>query len=63
MNIAATETAFIGHDTVELCGARKAGLKTVAFNYDADAQADAYLERFDELLWFTSDRSNLATAA
>jgi HAD superfamily hydrolase (TIGR01509 family) len=63
MNIPAAETAFVGHDTVELSGARKAGLKTVAFNYDADAMADVYLERFDELLWFSNDRMTLVTAA
>jgi HAD superfamily hydrolase (TIGR01509 family) len=63
MNIPAAEAAFVGHDTVELAGARRAGLKTVAFNYDADAMADAYLERFDELLHFSQDRPTFATAA
>lgn len=63
MNIPAVETVFVGHDTAELSGARKAGLNTVAFNYDADALADVYLERFDELLCFSNDRPTLVTAA
>ena len=29
---------------------REMGLQTVAFNYDRDAQADAYLDQFDQLL-------------
>ena len=36
------ESAFVGHDAVELEGARRAGLGTVAVNYDPGAQADYY---------------------
>lgn len=41
---------FIGHKTSELNGARQVGMKTIAFNYDADAPADFYINQFDELL-------------
>jgi putative hydrolase of the HAD superfamily len=40
---------FVGHNTNELQGARKTGMKTVAFNYDRDAQADFYIKEFAEL--------------
>ncbi|GAB4407702.1 MAG: hypothetical protein Kow00123_20700 [Anaerolineales bacterium] len=36
------ESAFVGHDAEELEGARKAGMTTVAVNYDRDARADYY---------------------
>lgn len=42
--------AFVGHDTEELSGATAVGMPTVAFNFDADAQADVFLARFEELL-------------
>ena len=42
--------AFVGHDTEELAGARAVGMPTVAFNFDADAQADVFLARFDRAL-------------
>jgi HAD superfamily hydrolase (TIGR01509 family) len=41
--------AFVGHDAAELEGARRAGLGTIAFNHDADAAADRFLTRFEEL--------------
>ena len=43
-------TVFVGHKESELKGAREAGLKTVAFNYDDDAKADFYIMHFSELL-------------
>ncbi len=46
----ADETAFVGHKTRELEGARALGMRTIAFNYDPDAKADAYIEDFRELL-------------
>lgn len=49
-NLCASETAFIGHKAYELEGARAVGMKTIAFNYEKDAQADVYIENFDELL-------------
>ena len=44
------EAVFVGHKTHELDGAHAVGLKTVAFNYDADARADVYIEKFSDLL-------------
>ena len=43
------QAVFVGHKTAELDGARKVGLKTVAFNYDTDAEADYYIHHFSEL--------------
>jgi HAD superfamily hydrolase (TIGR01509 family) len=49
MKLPAEQVAFVGHDTAELAGAAAVGMPTIAFNFDADAQADVYLARFDEL--------------
>jgi len=50
LNLSADEVVFVGHDTEELRGATAVGLATVACNFDPDAQADAFLGRFEELL-------------
>jgi len=44
------EAVFVGHKTHELAGARAVGFKTIAFNYDKDAPADVYIEKFCDLL-------------
>ena len=44
------ETAFVGHVAEELEGARRAGMKTVAVNFDPDAQADYYAQSLPDLL-------------
>jgi HAD superfamily hydrolase (TIGR01509 family) len=44
------ESAFVGHATIELEGARRAGMKTVAVNHDPDAQADYYAQSLLDLL-------------
>jgi HAD superfamily hydrolase (TIGR01509 family) len=44
------ESAFVGHATDELAGARRVGMKTVAVFYGADAQADYYAESLAGLL-------------
>lgn len=49
MGLSAEQTAFVGHDAVELAGATALGMVTIAYNYDPDAQADVYLGRFEEL--------------
>ena len=49
MGLAADQVAFVGHDGLELQGAATFGLRTIAFNYDPEAKADVYLERFDQL--------------
>lgn len=42
--------AFVGHDIDELMGATLTGLTSIAFNYDPDAIADIFIDRFDQLL-------------
>ncbi len=44
------ESAFVGHATDELAGARRVGMKTVAVFYGADAEADYYAESLAGLL-------------
>jgi hypothetical protein len=46
----ASEAAFVGHDAEELSGAAAVGMRTIAFNHAADAKADRYLIRFEQLL-------------
>ena len=50
LNLRPDQAAFVGHDADELRGARRAGLKRIAVNYDRDVAADCYLKRFDDLL-------------
>ncbi len=50
LNITADQAIFVGHKISELDGARAAGLATIAFNYDKEAHADYYIDRFCELL-------------
>ena len=49
-HLAPGEAAFVGHDARELEGARKAGMATVAVNYDPDAKADYYCKSLLDLL-------------
>jgi HAD superfamily hydrolase (TIGR01509 family) len=49
LGVTSDQAIFVGHKASELEGARNAGLKTVAFNYDADAKADFYIEEFSDL--------------
>jgi putative hydrolase of the HAD superfamily len=44
------ETIFVGHKTSELIGAHSYGMRTIAFNYDKDAPADIYIQKFSDLL-------------
>jgi FMN phosphatase YigB (HAD superfamily) len=48
--LGADVSAFVGHDARELDGARRAGMKTVAVNYDPHAQADYYCKSLVDLL-------------
>lgn len=50
LDLRPSEAAFVGHKQSELNGARAVGLKTVAFNYEAEAEADHFIEQFNELL-------------
>ena len=49
LGVTSDQAIFVGHKATELEGARNAGLKTVAFNYDADVKADYYIEEFSDL--------------
>lgn len=44
------QAIFVGHRASELAGARAVGMQTVAFNYDKDAKADCFIEKFSDLL-------------
>lgn len=50
MGIQAEEAIFVGHKASELDGAKTLGMKTIAFNYEEEANADYYLEKFLDLL-------------
>ncbi len=50
LDLSADQVVFIGHKPSELQGARAAGMKTIAFNYDEGAEADCYIEKFTDLL-------------
>jgi FMN phosphatase YigB (HAD superfamily) len=50
MELEVSEMAFMGHDAAELAGAAAAGMRTIAFNHDAAAEADVYLDRFGQLI-------------
>ena len=43
------EAIFVGHKSSELDGASSIGIRTVAFNYDPEAKADIYIDKFAEL--------------
>ena len=45
-----SESAFVGHDASELEGACKAGMTTVAVNYDPGTKADYYARSLVDLL-------------
>jgi phosphoglycolate phosphatase-like HAD superfamily hydrolase len=62
MGLPPADVAFVGHDTAQLAGAAAIGMATIAFNFDPDAQADAYLGRFEELLEVVSAQPPLAAA-
>jgi len=44
------EAAFVGHNARELDGARRAGLATVAVNYEPKSRADYYADSLPDLL-------------
>jgi len=50
LGVTVKQTVFLGHKKSELEGARTAGMKTIAFNYDEDAPADYYVENFADIL-------------
>lgn len=50
------QAAFVGHDAEELGGARRCGLRTVAFNYERGASADCRIARFPDLFALFAER-------
>ena len=50
LGVSVEQTVFLGHKKSELEGARAVGMKTIAFNYDEDAPADYYVEKFADIL-------------
>ena len=50
VGVPASQAIFVGHKKSELDGAKTMGMTTVAFNYEADADADYYLDQIGELL-------------
>lgn len=62
MDLRAESVAFVGHDSLELAGAAKVGMQTIAFNYDRDAEADVFLSRFEDLVEVVCSRPPYAAA-
>jgi putative hydrolase of the HAD superfamily len=50
LGLTPNQAAFVGHKASELAGAHDVGMRTIAFNYDKDANADFYIEKFSDLL-------------
>jgi len=44
------EAMFVGHEAKEINAAKRAGLQTIAFNYDPDIEVDYYIDKFKDLL-------------
>jgi HAD superfamily hydrolase (TIGR01509 family) len=62
LNLAPHRAAFVGHDAVELAGARAVGLASIAFNETPGCEANIRLGHFRELLCYVRPHSNLAKA-
>ena len=63
LELTARETAFVGHDTDEIAGARAMGMPTIAFNYEPTVVADLYVEQFEMLRSFVLDVSRSVISA
>ena len=50
LGIRPDQAVFVGHKKTELAGARAVGMQTVALNYEENAEADHFIERFSDLL-------------
>lgn len=57
------QAAFVGHDADELIGARRCGLRTIAFNYERGASADCRIARFPDLFLPFAERPPLGDAS
>lgn len=49
LGVTVQQAAFVGHDQEELDGAVLAGMRSIAFNAEPDAVADAVVDRFGQL--------------
>jgi FMN phosphatase YigB (HAD superfamily) len=49
-NLAREEAAFVGHLGIELSGAKKAGMTTIAIDHDTDAEADYYCSCLNDIV-------------
>jgi putative hydrolase of the HAD superfamily len=50
LGIRPQQAVFVGHKAIELEGARNVGMKTIAFNFEENAQADFYITDFSDLV-------------
>jgi HAD superfamily hydrolase (TIGR01509 family) len=50
LRLSPDQAIFVGHKASELAGAQAIGMQTVAFNYDEDASANYFIEKFSDLL-------------
>jgi len=62
MGLSAEEVAMVDHDAGELAGAAAVGMPTIAFNFDPEAEADIYLDRFEDLVNVVRPRPLLTAA-
>jgi HAD superfamily hydrolase (TIGR01509 family) len=63
LQLPAEQAAYVGHDAEELAGARAIGMPTVAFNFAPDANADAFVTHFNQLLELVPDAGEGRAAA
>src|SRR5512139_3962931 len=49
LGVTPDQAVFVGHRASELSGAHAVGMQTIAFNYDQDASADFFIQRFSDL--------------
>lgn len=63
LGLQASQALFVGARSRDLQGAREAGMRTIAFNYEAHAQADAFVDRFVDLRQLSSGQASARKAA
>jgi len=63
LGLPAERVGFVGHDAVELAGARNVGMASIAFNECPGCEADIRLRHFRELLSYVQPRGALAKAS
>ncbi|MDZ4778714.1 MAG: HAD family hydrolase [Planctomycetia bacterium] len=63
LGLSPQSTAFVGHDPVELAGARAVGVASIAFNHAPGCQAEIQLRHFRELLAYVRPAKSLSCAS